>query len=292
MEVSRARRLWLNTLAGVLLSGMLALGATLGWLKWHESDLVFETARSHTRRDGVLPAYAERIRIPEHGGTLAAVELRAAPGHDSGFWVLHLHGNADTAFSIAQLRHCEQLHAWGLNVLAFDYRGFGHTAGVASEAHLYQDADAAYAYLVGEGIPARRIILWGHSLGTAPAVLLASRHPAAALVLFGAFTSISDAAAATYPYLPVRWLVSIRMDSLQQIGRVHLPVIIAHSVSDAIIPFAEGRRLYAAANPPKYFVALPATDDDGMGGHVDALYDQLGRLMPQLAAFTGAHLWR
>jgi uncharacterized protein len=271
------------------LTGVLGIGATLGWLRWHEDALVFQTALSRARPDASLPAYAQRLTIAgPAGSTLAALLFFADPRRDSGYWVLHLHGNADSAFSAVQVRHCEQLRALGLNVLSFDYRGFGQSPGVASEQHIYEDAESAYQALIRRGISLARIILWGHSLGSAPAVELATRHPAAALVLFGAFTSIPDVAAATYPYLPVRWVAGIHMDSLRRIRNVHIPVIIAHSVHDTVVPFEEGARLYAAANSPKRFLALTGPSTDGLGGHVDALYDHLELLAPQLA--TLAHV--
>ena len=289
---SRRVRPWLRGLVGVVLIGVALLGASLGWLKWRENELVFETALSHTRHYGPLPSYAEPLTIPgADGAALAAVIMRADPAHDSGFWVLHLHGNADSAFSAPQLRHCERLEALGLNVLAFDYRGFGQSPGLASEGHLYEDAAAAYQELIRRGIRAKRIILWGHSLGSGPAVELAIKHSAAALVLFGAFTSIPDAAADAYPYLPVRWIVGVHMDSLKRIPNVHIPVIIAHSISDKVIAFREGARLYAAANEPKEFLSLAAAATDGLGGHANALYDHLELLAPRLTELTGAHLW-
>lgn len=282
-------RVGLTALALIGLTGVLGVGGALGYLRWNENALVFQTALSHSRPDAHLPRYARRLTIAgTRGSNLAGLLFLADPLHDSGYWVLHLHGNADSAFSAVQVRHCEQLRALGLNVLSFDYRGFGHSPGVASEEHIYQDAESAYQALLGRGVSPGRIILWGHSLGTAPAVELATRHQAAALVLFGAFTSIPDAAAATYPYLPVRWVADIHMDSLQRIRKVHVPVIIAHSVHDAVIPFQEGMRLYDAANPPKQFLALTAPSSDRLGGHVDALYDHLERLAPQLA--TLAHV--
>jgi len=267
------------------------MGATLGWLRWHENALVFETALSHARPDAPLPSYAQRLTIAGPAGSrLAALLFFADPTRDSGYWVLHLHGNADSAFSSTQVRHCEQLRGLGLNVLSFDYRGFGHSPGVASEQHIYEDAESAYQTLIRRGISPTHIILWGHSLGSAPAVELATRHPAAALLLFGAFTSIPDVAAATYPYLPVRWVAGIHMDSLRRIRNVHIPVIIVHSVHDTLVPFQEGKRLYAAANPPKRFLALAGPSTDGFGGHVDALYEHLQRLGPPLAALAGIRL--
>lgn len=261
------------------------MGATLGWLRWHEDALVFETALSHSRPDARLPVYAHRLTIAgQAGSTLAALVFTADPSHDSGYWVLHMHGNAESAFSAVQVRHCEQLRAWGLSVLSFDYRGFGHSPGVASEQHMYEDAEAAYQALLRRGVSPAHIILWGHSLGSAPAVELATRRPAAALVVFGAFTSIPDVAAATYPYIPVRWVASIYMDSLKRIPDVHVPVIVVHSVHDTLVPYQEGMRLYAAANQPKRFLSLDNPSTDGFGGHVDGLYDHMDLLAPQLAS--------
>ena len=123
-------RRWLRGLILVVAAGLLALGGTLGWLKWHENELVFATAVSHTRTGGQLPSDAERLVLNGPAGSqLAAAIMRADPLHDSGYWVLHLHGNADSAFSSEQLRHCQSLRALGLNVLSFDYRGFGLSEG-------------------------------------------------------------------------------------------------------------------------------------------------------------------
>ncbi len=290
-RVGTEQRALLRALAAIVVAVVLGMGATLGWLRLNEDRLVFEAAASRREPTGPLPSYAQRLTIPAADGIrLAALLFRAAPSQDSAFWVLHLHGNATSAFSRVQLRHCEQLRALGLNVLSFDYRGFGESPGVTSEQHLYEDAAAAYQTLIRRGVAPAHIIIWGHSLGTAPAVELATRHPAAALVLFGAFTSIPDAAAARYPYLPVRWVAGIHMDSLRRIRLVHIPVIVAHSVHDTVVPFAEGRRLYAAANEPKWFLPLTSSYGDGMGGHLDALYDHLGLLAPKLGALAGVRL--
>jgi alpha-beta hydrolase superfamily lysophospholipase len=291
LSSARGVHRWIRALAVVGLGALLLLGVVLGWLKWHENDLVFNTALSHARPLGPLPATAERLTIPEAAGEpLAAIVFPAASTHDSGFWVLHLHGNADSAFSVAQIRHCQSLRSLGLNVLSFDYRGFGLSPGVASEAHIYEDAEAAYQMLLGRGIPPERIIIWGHSLGSGPAVYLASKHAAAALVLFGAFTSLADAAADSYPHLPVRWMVSIHFDSLARMPQIHMPVVIAHSVGDTLIPYRHALRLFAAANAPKRLLTLDVASADGLGGHFDALYDHLGLLAPPLATLIGAPL--
>jgi alpha-beta hydrolase superfamily lysophospholipase len=72
---------------------------------------------------------------------------------DTAFWVLHLHGNADSAFSPWQVRHCKALRDAGFNVLDIDYRGFGETPGEPSEAAMYEDSEAAYQELLRRGVP-------------------------------------------------------------------------------------------------------------------------------------------
>ncbi len=132
-----------------------------------------------------------------------------------------------------------------------------------------------------------RIIIWGHSLGSGPAVELATKHRAAALVTFGAFTSIPDMAVTRYPWLPVRWIVGVHLDSLQRIPGVKMPVVIAHTVSDLVVPYANAQRLFAAAPEPRRLLRLTVQNDDGLGGHVTALYEQLDLLMPLLHELAG-----
>jgi alpha-beta hydrolase superfamily lysophospholipase len=285
---ARRPRPWLRALGALALLAILALAAVLGWLKLHEAELEFRSADSRSRVFGQVPADAERLSLHAVDGTaLAALILRPQPANDGAYWVLHLHGNGDSAFSSSTLRHCEDLRDLGMNVLSFDYRGFGLSPGIASESHMDEDAETAYQELIRRGVPWRRIIVWGHSLGSGPAVQLAAAHRVAALVLFGAFTSIPDAASDTYPYLPVRWLVSVRFDSLRRIGDVHSPVLIVHSAADTLIPYHHGLQLFAAAHQPKLLLTLPGPYRDGFGGHVDGVHDHLQLLVPALSSLLG-----
>jgi uncharacterized protein len=271
----------------VLIAGgvvVLVMAIAMIWLKAHEGDIVFAAERSRQHILRALPADAERVALPVANTTeLAGLVYRADDNSDNGFWVLHLHGNADSAFSPWQVRHCEALRRSGFNVLEIDYRGFGLTPGRPSETGMYDDAEAAYQALLRRGVAPNRIIVLGHSLGSGPAVLLATRHPAAALVLFGAFTSIPDAAAERYPYLPVRLAVGIQFNSLARIGEVHIPVVIAHSRRDRLIPYSHALKLLAAANDPKRLITFDSATDDGFGGHVDALYEHVDILQSTLA---------
>jgi len=267
-------------------AAVLAMALAMVWLKTHEDELVFAAERSRQHLLSALPADAERVAVPVPGGELAGVVYRADGSGSDTYWMLHLHGNADSAFSPGQVRHCEALRRSGFNVLEIDYRGFGPTPGRPSEAGMSDDSEAAYRELLRRGVPPNRIILLGHSLGSGPAVLLATRHNAAALVLFGAFTSIPDAAAERYPYLPVRLVVGVQFNSLARIGDVHMPVVIAHSRGDTLIPYSHALKLFAAANEPKHLITFDAPTNDGFGGHVDDLYEHVGILRSALAGLV------
>jgi pimeloyl-ACP methyl ester carboxylesterase len=270
-------------LIGVMSLIVLTAGA-VAWLKLHESELVFATERSRLYLTKDLPADAERVAIPLAAGVeLSGLVFHSGAASDTGYWMLQLHGNADSAFSPWQLRHCQALRRAGFGVMDVDYRGFGMSPGIASEAGMYEDAEAAYKALVRRGVPPSRVILLGHSLGSGPAVLLATRHRAAALVLFGAFTSIPDAAADMYPLLPVRYAASIQFNSLARMSYVHMPVIITHSRTDTLVPYSHALRLYAQANEPKRLMTFESPANDGFGGHVDTLFEHLDELKSALA---------
>lgn len=145
----------------------------------------------------------------------------------------------------------------GVAVLIFDYPGYGKSSGEPSEDGCYAAGEAAYDWLHQSAkVPAERILLYGGSLGGGIATNLAERRPHWALVLVAAFTSFPDMAETRFPWLPGRWLVHNRFDNLDKIAQCRGPIFIAHSPQDGLIPFEQGKRLYAAAPEPKRFFAL------------------------------------
>jgi fermentation-respiration switch protein FrsA (DUF1100 family) len=201
-----------------------------------------------------------------------------APGQGA---TLYCHGNA------GNLSHRgENLRRWhdvmGQAVLIFDYPGYGKSGGRPGEAGCYAATDAAYDWLTQQHVPPGRILLYGGSLGGAIATDVASRRPHRALVLVSAFTSFPDMARTVYPWLPLRRLLSNRLDNLAKIGRVEGPVFIAHGTADRVVPFAQGERLFAAAREPKEFFPLHGHDHNHTPGpdFYQALRDFLARTDP------------
>jgi fermentation-respiration switch protein FrsA (DUF1100 family) len=142
-------------------------------------------------------------------------------------------------------------------VLIFDYPGYGKSGGRPSEAGCYAAADAAYDWLTqAQQVPGERVLLYGASLGGAVATDLAARRPHRGLILMSTFSSLPDMAQQTLPWLPARWMVRNRFDTLVKLGTCCQPVFIAHGTADGMVPFAHGQRLFAAAREPKHFCPL------------------------------------
>jgi fermentation-respiration switch protein FrsA (DUF1100 family) len=80
---------------------------------------------------------------------------------------------------------------------------------------------------------------------------MAAERDFGALILEAPYTSTVDVAAHRFPIIPVRWLMADRFESLARIDAIREPLLIMHGDADFVIPQAQARRLFAAANEPK-----------------------------------------
>jgi len=178
--------------------------------------------------------------------------------------VLFCHGNGGNISH--RLDTGEYLTRLGVNVLLFDYRGYGLSDGQPTEENTYADADAAYHWLLNEKkVRPEDLCLFGRSLGGAVAVELGSRAPCAGVMIESTFTSVAAMGHHMYPFMPIKLLVRYNYDTLGMIGRLTRPILVAHSPQDELVPYEMGRALYDAAREPKVFVELS-------GGHNERLY--------------------
>lgn len=178
------------------------------------------------------------------------------PSPNAKFTVLAFHGNASNIANRAPAY--EFLHDLPANVIALEYRGYGHSEGRPSEAGLYLDADAAYQYLVRtKQIDPKTILSFGQSLGTAVATDLAVRQPVGGLILEAPFPSASRVASKIYWFLPgLSLLVHSQFDTVSKLKRITAPVLVVHCAQDPVLPFEFGQEVYNAANSPKQFLRI------------------------------------
>jgi hypothetical protein len=176
--------------------------------------------------------------------------------------VLMFHGNAGNISH--RIEYLAMLARLGYSSLIIDYRGYGRSSGTPSEKGTYIDADTAWSYLTAtRGIDPQRVAVLGESLGGGVAAWLACERGPAALVLASTFTSAVDLGAEAYPFLPVRLLSRFRYDTRACLHQLQIPVLIAHSPQDEIIPYRHGRALFDAANEPRAFVEMRGGHNEG-----------------------------
>lgn len=180
---------------------------------------------------------------------------------DARATVIFAHGNAGTMGD--RVMKLKFFHDLGLNVLIFDYRGYGNSQGVPSERGVYLDAQAVYDHIKSRGdIGKAPLIGYGASLGGAVIIDLATKRVLDMLMIESSFTSAAQMARRLYPALPT-FMMSVKLDSIAKIGAIKGPKLFLHSLQDRTVPFSMGQALYEEASDPKAFIVLEGGHNDG-----------------------------
>jgi len=172
--------------------------------------------------------------------------------------LLWCHGNAGNVSH--RLGNIRQLYQRGISAFIFDYRGYGRSTGMHSEAGLYQDALASYDYLIHQRrISPDRLIMFGRSLGSSVAGEVAVQRQTAGLIVEGSFPSIQAMSDYHYFGLPAGWVMDLDFNLAQKVRALHVPLLVIHGERDSIVPMNLGRQVFDAAHEPKrWYVVLGA----------------------------------
>jgi uncharacterized protein len=266
---------------GLSLGGIYLLTCVL--LFWQQRRFIFAPSRivKHTPADRQL-AY-EDVNL----NLLATYLFGNRMEKINGWWipsqkpksktVLYLHGNGLNIGANAE--QANRFHQLGLAVFLFDYRGYGKSeGGFPSETTVYADAERAWDYLVEERkIEPRNIVIYGHSLGGAIAINLATQHPdASGLIVQSSFTSTVEMARRNWwtAIFPVNVLMNQRFDSIHKVSELQLPTLYIHGNSDKLIPFNMSQRLYDSTRSSKYLKFFPGAGHNNVAQVGGAIYSQ------------------
>jgi uncharacterized protein len=255
----------LRTLLGLLLLPALAYLALCGWIYAKQRDFMYFPQFT---RNNVPPA---NLELPVEGAVLRGWVVN--PGRRDA--ILYFGGNAE---SVEAMRG--DLAQWfpGHSTYLLHYRGYGASGGRPDEQALFADALAQFDH-VRSRHPDGSIAVLGRSLGSGVASYLASRRPVAKLVLITPFDSMANVGQAHYRWLPVRWLLSDRYESVRHLRKYPGPILVIRAGEDQVIPPASTDRLIAALGRRPQVVALPG-DHNSVSAHPGyrrALIDFLGR---------------
>ncbi|KQP19923.1 alpha/beta hydrolase [Pseudorhodoferax sp. Leaf265] len=251
-----------------LLCSTLSLGAVTGCslLDERQRDWIFQpgdrawggSAASAEGMEEVWIGFDSKVSkeaVRLHGLWLENESALHADGAQAPI-LLYLHGARwNVQGSAPRMRAMQQL---GFSVLAIDYRGFGKsTSELPSEDRAFEDARAAWDWLAAR-YPDRPRYIFGHSLGGAIAIDLASKvKDERGVLVEGTFTSIPEVAASMkWGWLPIGWLITQRMESIRKVPHIGAPLLVVHGSNDSLIKPDLGRRLYEAAQEPKAFVVV------------------------------------
>jgi len=172
--------------------------------------------------------------------------------------IVFCHGNSGNMTRDDNQSKIKFLVKQGYEVFALDYRGFGKSSGEVDEQGLYKDIDAFVSYLNAKyKIPDDKIVLWGHSLGSAIVIDEASKRKFKGVITEGAFTSVEDMKDyrikhkrnGNFIHLFVRdylfnnMPITQKFRSKDKIAKIKSPMLIVHAVNDEMIPVEMGKKL-------------------------------------------------
>ena len=215
-----------------------------------------------------------RFRMPD-GGQISAFHLPADKGAPT---LLYTHGNAeDIGHSMALFLRWNEM---GIGVLAYDFPGYGHSTGRATEKTTHQAIRAAWQYLLAQGVPRDSVVIVGRSVGSGPSTRLAADVQPAGLVLISPFTSAFEVA------FPVKLFPGDRFRNIDLVGGIANPLLIIHGRHDEVIPFSHGQKIFetSAAMHKSLLVIEDAGHNDLFAINGEQIIESVAAFARQVAA--------
>ena len=188
--------------------------------------------------------------VNSNGFDIAAIYIGELSDIDTDTIILYCHGQTrhmDHYWQRAKLlANCGGKERYG--VLMFDYRGYGKSEGTPTEQGIYEDVRAAYQWLLNEGASSQRIIIYGFSLGSAPATDLAaygmSNEFPVKLILESPFASTDFIAQeSTLIEVSASYITDLEFDNAEKIKLVDQPLMWMHGIEDDYVAITNGEAI-------------------------------------------------
>ena len=246
------------------LSVLVGVCLLLFMLRWFEHSQVYHPSWVFDTTGAELKRPFENVEFRASDGVrLRGWFFPADTNSACADWVvLVCHGNGGNISHRLDL--AAALLKTGVAVFLFDYRGYGRSEGRPGEEGTYRDAQAAHAWLRQRGFLGERIVAFGESLGGGIVSELALRETLGGIVLQSTFTSLPDIGEELFPWLPVRWISTIKYDTRAKLPQIRVPVLVMHSRQDTLARFSHAEANFAAANEPKLLWELTGDHNESV----------------------------
>ncbi|KAF3329728.1 alpha/beta hydrolase domain-containing protein 17C-like protein [Carex littledalei] len=179
---------------------------------------------------------ARRV-LTSRGNEIVLMHIR---NKNAKFTVLYSHGNAADLGLMYTLFVVLSTHL-GVNLLGYDYSGYGQSSGKPSEQNTYADIEAAYKCLVETyGTKPENIILYGQSVGSGPTLDLAARLTCTRAVIL--HSPLLSGLRVMYPVKRTYWFDIYK--NVDKITQVKCPILVIHGTDDDTIDWSHGKQLF------------------------------------------------
>lgn len=172
--------------------------------------------------------------------------------------IIFAHGNGETLGTMGTYLSGMR-DRWNVSVVAFDYRGYGKTGGLANESDILTDSVTVAQWIDSNPMfRDQKRIAMGRSLGGACAIEIATKTKVDGLILDRTFSSIVDVAADRYFFFPIRLVMRNQFRSLEKIKNFTGPLLQMHGDADEVIPYRFGKKLFdACMSQQKILITIP-----------------------------------
>jgi hypothetical protein len=222
-------------------------GIYCGLLFYFQTKLIFPAGMAGQPSNTLPTSETEVIELPTDEGTTIAW-LIPAPGSNNAVneprpLVVFFHGNGE----LMDHQHMiiDLYQDLGMSLLMVEYRGYGHSDGTPSEAHIVPDSVSVLKQVLHRNdVDASKLVLHGRSIGGGLATQVALQTNPSALIVESTFTSVSSMAPR---YGAPPFLVRSPLKSEEAFKQLTLPILIMHGKHDPLVTVDHGHALEAAA---------------------------------------------
>ena len=202
--------------------------------------------------------------------------------------ILFSHGNAEDLGMIYDWFN-DLARVLRVNIMAYDYTGYGKSTGTPCEEKCYADIEAAFRYLLEvRRLQPEQIVLYGRSLGSGPSCYLAQKTAREGRSVGGVILQSPLLSAYRVAFNFRFTMMGDKFPNISYAPHIRCPVFIIHGTQDEVVPFWHGEELFLSL--PQPWRAKPFWVEGAGHNNIEALLRPTGAFVDKLIEFLDLHI--